>query len=74
MYGVVDRFEGKYAVLEADNGRMLNIEKLLLPEDIREGDVVNLDDMTVDKRETENRKNVIQKLAEELFEDEDINL
>lgn len=70
MYAVVDRFEGKYAVLETDDGRMLNVKRQLLPEDTREGDVVNLDDMTVDKNETEVRKNIIRKLADELFEDE----
>ncbi|AEE90874.1 conserved protein of unknown function [Tepidanaerobacter acetatoxydans Re1] len=70
MYAVVDRFEDKYAVLETDDGQMLNIKRQLLPEDTKEGDVVNLDDMTVDKNETEIRKNVIRKLADELFEDE----
>jgi hypothetical protein len=73
MYGVVDRFEGKYAVLETDNGRILNIKKHLLPEGIQEGDVVNLDNMTVLEEETEKRKKVVEKLAEELFNDEDIN-
>lgn len=70
MYAVVDRFEDKYAVLETDDGQMLNIKRQLLPEDTKEGDVVNLDDMTVDKNETEIRKNIIRKLADELFEDE----
>ncbi len=70
MYAVVDRFEDKYAVLETDDGQMLNIKRQLLPEDTKEGDVVNLDDMTVDKNETEIRRNVIRKLADELFEDE----
>ncbi|HHV18435.1 MAG TPA: DUF3006 domain-containing protein [Thermoanaerobacterales bacterium] len=73
MYGVVDRFEGKYAVLEDDDGRILNIKKHLLPKDIQEGDVIDLDTMTVVKNETEKRKNIIEKLADELFKDEDIN-
>jgi hypothetical protein len=71
--GVVDRFEGKYAVLEDDDGRILNIKKHLLPKDIQEGDVIDLDTMTVVKNETEKRKNIIEKLADELFKDEDIN-
>lgn len=70
MYAVVDRFEDKYAVLETDDGQMLNVKRQLLPEDTKEGDVINLDDMTVDKNETEIRKNIIRKLADELFEDE----
>ncbi|NLU10692.1 MAG: DUF3006 domain-containing protein [Tepidanaerobacter acetatoxydans] len=70
MYAVVDRFEDKYAVLETDDGQMLNVKRQLLPEDTKEGDVINLDDMIVDKNETEIRKNIIRKLADELFEDE----
>ncbi|MDD4568538.1 MAG: DUF3006 domain-containing protein [Tepidanaerobacteraceae bacterium] len=67
MYGVVDRFEGEYAVLQTDDGEMLNIRKNLLPVDIHEGDVVDLNHMTIDKKETFSRKNDIRKLAEELF-------
>lgn len=69
MFGVVDRFEGEFAVIETDNGKILNLKISLLPKDISEGDVINLDKMTIDKEETEKRKNEIEKIAEELFED-----
>ncbi len=36
---VVDRFEGDFAVLETDSG-MIDVEKIRLADDIREGDVV----------------------------------
>jgi len=36
---IVDRFEGNFAVLETDSG-MLDVEKLYLSDDIREGDVI----------------------------------
>lgn len=36
---VVDRFEGDFAVLETDSG-MIDVERIRLADDIREGDVV----------------------------------
>lgn len=36
---VVDRFEGNFAVLETDSG-MIDVERIRLADDIREGDVV----------------------------------
>ncbi|HAP79835.1 MAG TPA: DUF3006 domain-containing protein [Ruminococcus sp.] len=36
---IVDRFEGNFAVLETDSG-MIDVERIRLADDIREGDVV----------------------------------
>lgn len=36
---IIDRFEGEYAVLENDD-EMQNIERTLLPDDAKEGDVL----------------------------------
>ncbi len=36
---IIDRFEGEYAVLETDGG-MVDVNRLLLPENAREGDVL----------------------------------
>lgn len=36
---IVDRFEGDFAVLETDSG-MIDVEKIRLADDIREGDVI----------------------------------
>ncbi len=36
---IVDRFEGDFAVLETDSG-MIDVERIRLADDIREGDVV----------------------------------
>lgn len=69
MYGTVDRFEGDYAIIETDDGQVINTKKELLPKNIREGDVINLQNMTIDSEETLRRKNNIQKLADELFEE-----
>lgn len=62
MKGIIDRFEGNYAVVELEDRRMTNIEKSLLPENVAEGDCIILEDgkYIIDKNETENRKKRIQ--------------
>lgn len=70
MFAVIDRFEGDFAVVQRDDGKILNIKKSLLPEKAREGDVIDLNKMIVDERETLRRKAEIRKLAENIFEDD----
>jgi DNA-binding protein len=62
LKGIIDRFEGNYAVVELEDRRMTNIEKSLLPENVAEGDCIILEDgkYIIDKNETENRKKRIQ--------------
>ncbi|MCF6095998.1 DUF3006 domain-containing protein [Thermovorax subterraneus] len=67
--GILDRFEGDFAVIETFEGRTMNIKKRFLPENAREGDVIDLDDLSIDEPLTRRRKEKIQKLAERLFED-----
>ena len=61
---IIDRFEGEYAVLETDSG-MKNVLRDMLPEEAREGDVVELKNgaYTVNKKATEKRR---RKLREKL--------
>jgi Ran GTPase-activating protein (RanGAP) involved in mRNA processing and transport len=69
MIGVIDRFEGCFAVVELDNKEMVNIEKRRLPEDAKEGDVLNIEEeITINYKETENRKKEIEEMVEGLFE------
>ncbi len=42
IYGVLDRFEGKMAVVRLDDGQELLWPEKKLPKDIAEGDVVKL--------------------------------
>lgn len=70
MYGVIDRFEGEFAVIETDDKKVMNIRRIILPENAGEGDVIDLESMTVDEKETLRRKENIQKLAEKMFRDE----
>jgi len=68
--GIIDRFEGDYAVVEFD-GQTEDILKSQLPEDAKIGDTLVFDKnkITVDKNDTETRKEEIQDLMDELFED-----
>lgn len=69
MKGIIDRFEGKYAVIELENGKIKNIETVKVPKEAKEGDVLLLEDtITIDYEETKKRKEKIQKLSEGLWE------
>ncbi len=70
MLGTIDRFEGKYAVIEFDEGTIINIEADILPKEAKEGDVLNITDkITINFEETEKRKKEIEKLTEDLFKE-----
>lgn len=65
----VDRFEGKFAICEnRETGEMINIEKAILPENIKEGSIVKyengkfiLDNETTSKKQAE-IKNMVNNL------------
>ena len=65
MNFTIDRFEGDFAVVEAETGEFFNIPKGLLPEDALEGDVFSL---TKNTEETDNRKKRVENLMNDLFE------
>lgn len=66
---IVDRMEGEYAVMEIE-GVMKTIRRCDLPAEIREGDVLRLENSCwiIDREETERRKKEIQDLADKLWE------
>ena len=63
MKWTIDRFEGKYAVAECNNN-YFNIPKNILPEGIKEGDIINV---SVDKAETSDKKENLQNRLNKLF-------
>ncbi|WP_333782455.1 MULTISPECIES: DUF3006 domain-containing protein [unclassified Caldicellulosiruptor] len=65
MKVVIDRFEGKFAVLELEDGKIVNVPIDIIPQGAKEGDVLLIE---IDKKETENRQKRISKLFEELKE------
>lgn len=70
MRAVIDRFEGELAVMEFKDGYK-NIPRKMLPPEAREGDVLVLQDdyWIIDPEATHERKEKIEKLAEELWQD-----
>ncbi|MDO5569157.1 MAG: DUF3006 domain-containing protein [bacterium] len=65
MKVIIDRFDGEYAVVEIEIGKCVNLPKVLLP-NANEGDVIKIE---IDKNETKNRKEHIQNLVDNVFED-----
>mgnify|MGYP003318288555 CR=1 FL=1 len=63
---IVDRIEGDKAVLECENGDMVNLELKALPKNIKEGDVISY---FLNSDETKARKEKIKNLMNSLFED-----
>lgn len=63
---VIDKFEGNYAVVELDDKSIVEIPKILIPKNAKEGDVLTI---TVDVQETKRRRNEIKDLMSDLFED-----
>jgi hypothetical protein len=62
---VIDRFEGEYAVVELPNRVMINIPKVVLPDEAVEGDIIEI---RIDREETKNQKAQIKGLMKELWE------
>jgi hypothetical protein len=67
---IIDRFEGKYAVCETAERKMINIDKAKLPAAAKEGDVIIKGNRKyiIDVDNTKEREKTIQSLMDELFE------
>lgn len=65
----IDRIEGKFAVIEADDKSVKNITLSELPVGIKEGDVLAFEngEYYVDIQETQRRKDLAIKLQKKLF-------
>ena len=68
---IIDRIEGKYAVLECEDGAMENVEASLI-KGCREGDSVIFEDgvYTVSKELTSERKRIIEEKMKKLFKEQ----
>jgi hypothetical protein len=64
---VIDRFEGSWAVIEYGE-KTFNLPRTLLPENAKEGDLINLA-VTIDQKRTMTRRKAADKLAGRLFEE-----
>ncbi|WP_291637875.1 DUF3006 domain-containing protein [Clostridium sp.] len=70
MKGIIDRLEGKYAVIELEDGKIINIDKIKLPIGIEEGMVIHIaESITINIEETNKRKEEIEKLTKDLWDE-----
>ncbi|KZM55868.1 MULTISPECIES: DUF3006 domain-containing protein [Aeribacillus] len=71
MKFIIDRFENDIAVCEDENGKIIEIVKSQLPKNAETGDVIiqKNNRYYVDKQETSKRRQEIEELMDELFED-----
>jgi len=70
MKGIIDRFEGEYAVVEFEGRTMVEIHKKDLPAGLKEGDVIRSIDgaYVIDKVETERIKKETKTLYDKMWE------
>ena len=70
MKGIIDRFEEDIAVIELENHEFIDINISDLPKNISTGDVIELldDKINLCIEETKNKKQAIEDLMDELFE------
>jgi hypothetical protein len=68
--GIIDRFEGDYVVVEIE-GTTKDYLKVHFPKEAKPGDVVYIDGtkISIDKLETKKLEDEIQKLIDEVWED-----
>lgn len=70
MKGIIDRFEGDFAVVEIE-GQTKDFPKSMFPLDAKPGDVVVISDnkVSIQNEETENLRREIEQLMEDVWED-----
>jgi len=61
---IVDRFEGEIAVIELENGEMMGIPKKILPDNAKEGSIINI---TCDEKETQLSRDAAKKKMNSIF-------
>ncbi len=66
MKFTIDRFEGDFAVVELEDREMVDLPLSLVPENAKEGDILNI---TIDKNASEIRRKRIQDKFDSLFSD-----
>lgn len=71
MILTIDRFEGDYAVCEKENREMIDILRTKLPEGVKEGDVLKIDngEFTLQPELKKERDERISGLMDDLWED-----
>lgn len=63
---IIDRFEGDFAVIELPDGKMIDCPKAVLPDDAKEGSILNI---TVDETATNDKLKTVTERMNKLFRD-----
>ena len=63
---IIDRFEGDFAVVELPNGQMIDFPIVLLPDNAKEGSILNI---TVDEDATNEKLQKVTERMNKLFKD-----
>lgn len=66
MKFTIDRFEGEFAIVELDSLETIEIPRIILPYEAKEGDIISIE---IDEDETEARRKKIQEKFNSLFGD-----
>ncbi|WP_414150289.1 DUF3006 domain-containing protein [Acetobacterium carbinolicum] len=69
MRVIIDRFEGRSTVCEKEDRTMMEIPRIVTPEDAKEGDVLIIEngDIIIDHEATEKRRKEIEELTKGLW-------
>lgn len=69
MKVIVDRIEENFAVCEMENGNMLSLSMSILPSNIKDGTVLDIQGqiITVDEEQTEKKRKAAERLLDDLF-------
>ncbi len=69
MKVIIDRFEGPYAVCEKEDKTMMDIKRINLPIEAKEGYVLDVhgDEITIDLEETQNRKKHMEYITKDMW-------
>lgn len=60
----IDRFEEDFAIVELENKDMVEVPRVIIPEEAKEGDIISI---TIEKAETDERKERIRGKFDRLF-------
>lgn len=66
MY-IIDRFEGQWVIVEAENRTTFNLPRSVLPVDIKEGDVINIH-VSLDPVATRQRSKKAKSILDNFFD------
>jgi hypothetical protein len=64
MKFTIDRFEEDFAIVELENKDTIEIPRIIIPEEAKEGDIISI---TIEKAETDERKERIRGKFDRLF-------